>query len=89
VGVSVRPKASRAATTLLHATTSKSVDIVLALLLLVGGVTGAQLGVRAAQRLAPDRLRLALALVVLLVAARLAFGLTLTPTEPFALFESA
>jgi uncharacterized membrane protein YfcA len=78
-----------AATTLLHATSSKSVDIVLALLLLVGGVTGAQVGVRAAQKLAPDRLRLALAVLVLLVAARLAFGLTLTPAEPFALFEGA
>ncbi len=78
-----------AATTLLHATASKSVDIVLALLLLAGGVAGAQMGVRAAQKLAPERLRLALAVVVLLVAARLAFGLTLTPAEPFALFEGA
>jgi uncharacterized membrane protein YfcA len=65
------------------------VDIVLALLLLVGGVFGAQFGVRAAQRLAPEKVRLALALVVLAVAARLAFGLTLTPAEPFALFEGA
>jgi uncharacterized membrane protein YfcA len=78
-----------AATTLLHATASQTVDIVLALLLLVGGVFGAQFGVRAAQRLAPEKVRLALALVVLAVAARLAFGLTLTPAEPFALFEGA
>jgi uncharacterized protein len=78
-----------AATTLLHATASKTVDIVLALLLLAGGVAGAQFGVRAAQKLSPDRLRLALALLVLAVAARLAFGLTLTPAEPFALFEGA
>ncbi len=78
-----------AATTLLHATASKSVDILLALLLLAGGVTGAQMGVKAAQKLAPDRLRLALALVVLGVAARLAYGLTVTPAEPFALFEGA
>jgi uncharacterized membrane protein YfcA len=78
-----------AATTLLHATASRTVDIVLALLLLLGGVTGAQMGVRAAQRLAPDRMRLALAVVVLAVAARLAFELTLTPAEPFALFEGA
>jgi hypothetical protein len=77
------------ATTLLHATASKTVDIVLALLLLVGGVAGAQFGVRAAQRMPPDRLRLALALLVLAVAARLAFGLTLRPAEPFALFEGA
>ena len=78
-----------AATTLLHATASKSVDIVLALLLLLGGVTGAQLGVRAAQKLSPNRLRLALALIVLAVAIRLLVGLTLTPAEPFALFEGA
>ena len=78
-----------AATTVLHATASKSVDIVLALLLLVGGVTGAQLGVRSAQKLSPDRLRLALALVVLAVAVRLFVGLTWTPAEPFALFEGA
>jgi uncharacterized protein len=76
-----------ATTTLLHATASQTVDIVLALLLLVGGVTGAQLGVRAAQKLSPDRLRLALALIVLGVAVRLFIGLTWTPTEPFALFD--
>lgn len=78
-----------AATTLLHATASKTVDIVLALLLLLGGVVGAQLGVRAAQKLSPDRLRLALALIVLGVALRLVVGLTWTPAEPFALFEGA
>lgn len=78
-----------AATTVLHATASKTVDIVLALLLLLGGVVGAQLGVRAAQRLSPDRLRLALALIVLGVALRLVVGLTWTPAEPFALFEGA
>ncbi|MEN9931818.1 MAG: hypothetical protein RIS17_391, partial [Pseudomonadota bacterium] len=78
-----------AATTLLHATSSKSVDIVLALLLLVGGVAGAQMGVRSAQKLSPDRLRLALALIVLAFAVRLFVGLTLTPAEPFALFEGA
>lgn len=78
-----------AATTLLHATASKSVDIVLALLLLLGGVTGAQLGVRAAQTLAPDRLRLALAVIVIGVALRLAVGLTWQPAEMFTLFEGA
>ncbi len=78
-----------AATTMLHATASKSVDIVLALLLLLGGVTVAQLGVRAAQKLSPDRLRLGLAIVVLAVAGVLLIGLTLTPAEPFALFEGA
>ncbi len=71
------------ATTILHATGSKSVDILLALLLLVGGVAGAQAGVRAAQQLSPEKLRLALALIVLAVAARLLFGLTVQPAERF------
>jgi uncharacterized membrane protein YfcA len=75
-----------AATTLLHATSSKSVDIVLAMLLLVGGVAGAQVGVRAAQKLAPEKLRLALALIVLAVAARLLWGLTVRPAALFTLY---
>jgi uncharacterized membrane protein YfcA len=75
-----------AAATLLHATSSKSVDIVLAMLLLVGGVAGAQLGVRAAQRLSPEKLRLALALLVLGVAVRLLWGLTVRPAALFTLY---
>lgn len=77
-----------AATTMLHATSSRSVDIVLALLLLLGGVAGAQLGVRAAQRLAPEKLRLALALIVLAVAIRLLVGLTWTPASLYALYAT-
>jgi uncharacterized membrane protein YfcA len=75
-----------AAATLLHATSSKSVDIVLALLLLVGGVAGAQFGVRAAQRLSAEKLRLALALLVLGVAVRLLWGLTVQPAALFTLY---
>lgn len=77
-----------AAATMLHATSSRSVDIVLAMLLLVGGVAGAQLGVRAAQKLSPERLRLALALLVLGVAVRLLFGLTVQPADIFSLQAS-
>jgi len=77
------------AATMLHATSSKSVDIVLALLLLVGGVAGAQAGVRAAQKLKPETLRLALALIVLAVAVRLFFGLTITPVDLFSLYGPA
>jgi hypothetical protein len=73
------------AATLLHATGSKSVDIVLALMLLIGGVAGAQLGVQAAQKLSPEKLRLALALLVLGVAVRLLFGLTVRPVDIFTL----
>ena len=74
-----------AVATLLHATQSQTVDILLALLLLLGGVVGAQLGARAAQGLPPERLRLFLAILVLAVAVRLAIGLTWTPRELFSI----
>lgn len=70
-----------AATTLVHATTTKSVDIVLAGLLLLGSVVGAQYGSRFAQTVRPDYLRLALAVVVLFVALRVGLGLGWRPEE--------
>jgi len=78
-----------AATTLLHSVDSHTVDIILAGLLLIGGVIGAQLGVRAAQRVSPVRLRLGLALILLGVAGRLAIGLALRPAELFSVFGPA
>lgn len=72
-----------AAATLLHATASQSVDIVLAVLLLAGGVVGARLGARTAAKLPAERLRLFLALLVLGVALRLLVGLTWRPAELF------
>jgi uncharacterized membrane protein YfcA len=70
-----------AATTLIQALTSGAVDIVLAALLLVGGVVGAQYGAVLATRLKPDLLRLALAVIILLVALRMALGLAWHPDE--------
>ncbi|RDE04658.1 sulfite exporter TauE/SafE family protein [Sphingomonas aracearum] len=70
-----------ASATLVHATTTKAVDIVLAALLLLGSVTGAQLGARLAGKARPEYLRLALAIVVLLVALRIILGLTWRPDE--------
>jgi uncharacterized protein len=70
-----------AATTLVHATTTRSVDIVLAVLLLLGSVLGAQLGARLAQKAKPELLRLLLAIVVLAVAVRMALGLGWQPDE--------
>jgi uncharacterized membrane protein YfcA len=70
-----------AVTTLVHAVTTKAVDIVLAALLLVGSVVGAQLGARLAQRLKPDYLRFLLAALVLIIAIRLAIGLGWRPDE--------
>ncbi len=75
-----------AATTLLHSVQSQTVDIVLAMLLLAGGVIGAQLGVRASQKLQPEKLRLFLALIVVAVALRLAVGLTWRPAELFTIY---
>lgn len=69
------------ATTMMHAMTTKAVDIVLAALLLIGSVTGAQIGAKFAQMASPIRLRLALAAIVLLVALRMALGLGYRPDE--------
>jgi len=76
-----------ATATLLHAVQSQTVDIVLAILLLSGGVLGAQFGVRVAQKVSPERLRLLLALLVLGVAVRLAIGLTLRPADLYTVFS--
>jgi len=67
--------------TFLQAYTNRTVDAVLALLLLIGGVLGAQLGTRFGTRLRGEQLRFLLALLVLAVAAKLAFDLTVRPAE--------
>lgn len=67
--------------TLMHSVTTHAVDIVLASLLLLGSVTGAQIGVRLAQRLPAEYLRLALALLLIIVALRIALGLGWRPDE--------
>jgi uncharacterized protein len=69
--------------TLLQAYTNHAVDVVLALLLLVGGVIGAQFGTRFGTRLRGEQLRFLLALLVLAVAAKLARDLTLRPADLF------
>lgn len=69
------------ATTLMHALTTKAVDIVLATLLLFGSVSGAQIGALLAGRFKPEWLRLLLAIIVLGVALRMAFGLGVRPPE--------
>lgn len=71
--------------TLLQATTNFSVDLLLAAPLMIAGVFGAQYGVRAAQRLKAEQLRALLALLVLLVAIRLAFSLVIVPDELYEL----
>ncbi|MBM6576375.1 sulfite exporter TauE/SafE family protein [Microvirga sp. SRT01] len=77
-----------AVATMVHATTTKAVDIVLAGLLLVGSVTGAQIGARLATKVKPEYLRLALALMVLGVGIRILLGLVWRPEEIFSVTVS-
>ena len=72
-------------TTLVHASTNYTVDIVLAMLLMVGGVAGAQYGVKAGQKLRGEQLRALLALLVLAVALRLAVDLFIRPDNVYSL----
>ncbi|PBN42078.1 sulfite exporter TauE/SafE family protein [Sphingobium sp. D43FB] len=71
------------ATTMMHAMTTKAVDLVLAMLLLIGSVTGAQVGTRLSMTMRPEYLRVLLAAIVLLVAARMTLGLVWRPDEIF------
>jgi len=75
-----------AITTLLQATSNYSVDIVLALLLVTGGVVGAQLGVRAGAKLRGEQLRLLLAILVLAVGAVLLWRLVANPADVYSLY---
>jgi uncharacterized membrane protein YfcA len=75
-----------AVTTFIHAVTTQSVDIVLAGLLLLGGVIGAQYGARLTTRLKPDLLRFALAVIILGVALRMALGLAWRPDEIYTVY---
>ncbi len=75
------------ATTMTHALTTKAVDLVLAALLLLGSVLGAQFGTRIALKFKPDWLRLGLATIVLLVALRMLFGLSIQPDEVYSVIN--
>jgi uncharacterized membrane protein YfcA len=70
-----------AATTVLHAALNKTVDVVLALILMAGSVIGAQFGAAAGEKLKGEQLRFLLAALVLLVALRMAWGLLARPGE--------
>ena len=69
------------ATTMMHSLTTRAVDIVLVGLLLIGSVTGAQMGTQVAARFAPEKLRIVLAVIVLVIALRMFFGLFVQPDE--------
>ena len=74
-----------AATTMVHSLSTHSVDVVLAALLLVGGVIGAQYGALLTLRIKPDLLRLGLAVIILIVALRMALGLAWRPDEIYSI----
>jgi len=72
-------------TTLLHATTNYTVDMILAVLLLIGGVIGAQIGTRIGVYLKAEQLRILLAIMVLAVCGKLALDLLLQPSELYSI----
>ena len=74
-----------AITTVLQATSNYAVDIILAGLLVVGGVVGAQLGVQAGAKLRGEQIRFLLAVVVLTVCAGLLWGLVVRPADVYSL----
>ncbi len=71
--------------TFLQSVQNQTVDALLALLLVVGGVVGAQFGGRLAGRLPAETMRVLLSLVVLAVAAGLAYQLVAAPSEPYSI----
>ncbi|WP_184473370.1 TSUP family transporter [Rhizobium esperanzae] len=76
-------------TTIVQAATNFSVDIVLAFILMVAGVVGAQYGVRVGQKLRGEQLRALLGLLVLAVGLRLAIALVVTPADVYSVVMGA
>jgi uncharacterized membrane protein YfcA len=71
--------------TFLQAVNNQTVDVVLALILLIGGVVGAQIGTRAGAKLRGEELRVLLASMVLAVCGKLLFDLVATPDDLFSI----
>jgi len=76
-------------TTLMHATTNYTVDMALAVLLLIGGVIGAQIGTRIGLKMKAEQLRILLAILVLAVSGKLGLDLLLEPPELYSLGNGA
>ena len=74
-----------AATAVLQSATNQTVDVSLALLLVIGGVVGAQLGAAAGVQMRAEQLRFLLAALVLLVAIRVGYDLVVEPAELYSL----
>jgi hypothetical protein len=69
--------------TVIHAATNHLVDAVLALILMIGGVIGAQFGARTGARFSGEQLRLLLGILVLAVGLRFAYDLIVLPVDLF------
>jgi uncharacterized membrane protein YfcA len=74
-----------ASATVMHAVTNHLVDAVLALILMAGGVVGAQFGTRAGHKMTGERLRLLLGLLVLMVGLRFAYQLVVQPEDIYSI----
>jgi len=74
-----------AAATILQATLNQTVDLALAVLLVIGGVIGAQLGTAASGKVRGEQLRFLLAVLILLVGVRVAYDLVLEPAERYSI----
>jgi uncharacterized membrane protein YfcA len=77
-----------AATTVLHASQNQNVDVVLAVILMAGGVVGAQFGAVAGERLKGEQLRFLLATFILAVCARFAWQLIAPPGDLYSFARS-
>jgi hypothetical protein len=75
-------------TTFMHALTNRSVDLMLALFLILGGVIGAQLGARWGTKLKAEQLRILLATLVLAVCAKLALDLLIRPDDLYSITKA-
>jgi uncharacterized membrane protein YfcA len=74
-----------ASATVMHASTNHLVDALLALILMVGGVIGAQFGARTGQTMRAERLRLLLGILVFLVGLRFAYDLVVKPDDLYSI----
>jgi uncharacterized membrane protein YfcA len=74
-----------ASATVMHAATNHQVDAVLAFILMVGGVIGAQFGARTGQKMRSERLRLLLGVLVLAVGLRFAYALVIEPDNLYSI----
>ncbi|MDJ0614117.1 MAG: sulfite exporter TauE/SafE family protein [Rhizobiaceae bacterium] len=75
-------------TTIIQSTTNQTVDVVLAFILMVGGVIGAQFGAAAGHKLKGEQLRALLGLLVLGVCIRLGYDLVVTPDDLFSVIAA-